>query len=76
MQDAPEYGQAYPINLGSTLTSDADGTANEYVSLRYTFRPNTVSRATTGILTLEHALQDNSQSKSTTNPVKVRMHVR
>lgn len=72
MHHAPERGQAYPITLGATLTSDTNKTSKEYVSLRYTFRPNTVSRATTGILTLEHGLHDSSQAKGTNNPVKVR----
>lgn len=72
MLRAPEHGQAYPITLGSTVISDPDKSSKEYVSLRYTFRPNTVSRASTGILTLEHALQESSQAKGTNNPVKVR----
>lgn len=75
MPSAPESGQAYPITLGSTLKNESEKGSKEYVSLRYTFRPNTVSRATTGILTLEHALQDNSQSKGANNPVKVCLSV-
>lgn len=71
MLQAPECGQEYPVLLGSTFSNDDVQDTKEYVSLRYRFIPNSVSRATTGILTLEQTLQDGSQAKGNQNPIKV-----
>jgi hypothetical protein len=59
----PRAGTEYPIFLGESILNDES--VVEYVSVRYKFRPSTVSRARTGSLSLQ---RDPSSDKL---PIKV-----
>jgi hypothetical protein len=47
----PRVGVEYPIILGQSLLSN--NSEQDYVSIRYNFRPSSVSRARTGLLSVQ-----------------------
>ena len=61
----PHTGVDYPIVLGSSLNGVSE---HEFATMRFNFRPNTVSRERTGTLELQQDVALNRQM-----PVKVRL---